>query len=141
MKYVIYMAGGISDLTWDQAQEWRDRLDDIIVATPLKKNWCTFDPCKHINDFGEVIDEREAVKYDLDMLRRSRLMVVSFEHTQKSIGTAIELGVAHENNIPIIGYNPNDVELHPWIREICTHICTSWEGLTLFLCDHYLNEG
>lgn len=139
MANQIYMAGGISDIPWEQATEWRDKLY-FAIKDATQGRWRCFDPCEHFNEYGEVIGDAEAVKYDLDHLRHSRLVVVSFEHTQKSIGTAIELGVAYENKIPIIGYNPNGVELHPWLVEISTHICSSWDGLIMLLCDHYLNE-
>lgn len=140
MKHQIYMAGGITDVEWSKAKEWRDKLSTLIDEA-CKGQWYCFDPCDHFNEFGEVISEAESVRYDLDHLRHSRIMVVSFEHTQRSIGTAIEIGVAYENKIPIIGFNPNKEELHPWYKEICTHICTSFDGLLMFLCDHYLNEG
>ena len=139
-KDIIYLAGGITGIPWEHAQEWRDKFDDQIRQVCGDK-WYCFDPCKHIHDFCDVITEEEAVKYDLDQLRHSRLMIASFEHTQQSIGTAIELGVAYENRIPVIGYNPNKEELHAWIKEICTHICTDWEGLWMFLTNDYLNEG
>ena len=139
-KDMIYLAGGISDITWEEARGWRDEFDDLVRSV-CGHQWACFNPCKHIHDFCEVISEQEALRYDLDYLRHSRLMIVSFEHTQKSIGTAIELGVAYENRIPIIGYNPNKLELHPWIQSICTHICTDWDGLWMVLCNDYLNEG
>lgn len=135
----IYLAGGITGISWEQATEWRDELAENLYDVSQGR-WHCFDPCEHFNEFGEVITDYESLKYDLDQLRHSRLMIASFEFTQKSTGTLIELGVAHENLIPIIGYNPEKVELHPWIRAICTHICTSKSGLYQFLCDHYLNE-
>ena len=139
MKNQIYLAGGIADVTWDQATFWRNKLADNIYDVS-QGTWRCFDPCDHLNEFGEIITAEESVEYDLDHLRHSRLMIASFEHTQKSTGTTIELGVAYENRIPIIGYNPNNYDLHPWIRRVCTHICTSENGLYQLLCDHYLNE-
>lgn len=139
MMKSIYLAGGITEIDWNQANEWRGELARNIYEVTNHK-WRCFDPCDHMNEFGEVISDAESVRYDLDHLRHSRLMVASFEFTQKSTGTLIELGVAYENNIPIIGYNPEKVELHPWIMEICTHICTSRDGLYQFLVDQYLKE-
>ncbi len=139
MKNQIYLAGGISDIAWEKATEWRNKLADNIYDV-TQGTWRCFDPCDHMNEFGEAISDAESVEFDFDHLRHSRLMVVSFEHTQKSTGTLIELGVAYENRIPIIGYNPTNNKLHPWIRRICTHICMSENGLYQLLCDHYLNE-
>lgn len=139
MKNQIYLAGGIQDINPNDARSWRDKLANNIYDV-TQGTWHCFDPCDHMNEFGEVIDAHESLNYDLDHLRHCRIMIASFEFTQKSTGTLIELGVAYECGIPIIGYNPENVELHPWINAICTHICTSEAGLYQFLCDHYLNE-
>lgn len=142
MKNQIYLAGAITGIQWKLATEWRSKLANSIYEVS-QGEWRCFDPCDHMNEFGEVISEAESVGYDLDHLRHSRFVVVSFEFGQKSVGTLIELGVAYENNIPIIGYLPtgSDIaDLHPWIRAVCTHICRTESGLYQFLCDHYLNE-
>ena len=138
----IYLAGAISDIEWEKAIAWRDKLANNIREVTLHK-WHCFDPCEHYNQFGEVISPQESLEYDLDHLRHSRLMIANFGFTQKSTGTLIELGVAYENRIPIIGYYPNITEetvIHPWVTAICSHICTSESGLYQYLCDHYLNE-
>lgn len=139
MKSIIYLAGAISGLSQEQYTGWRNKLATNL-ATVSNGYWHCFDPCDHLNEFGEVISEAESAIYDLDHLRHSRLMIASFEFTQKSTGTLIELGVAYENRIPIIGYNPDNIELHPWILALCTHVCQTESGLYQFLCDHYLNE-
>ena len=139
MKREIYLAGAISGIDLNQARSWRDKLATNIYEVS-RGEWRCFDPCEHLNEYGEVISAPESLRYDLDHLRHSRLMIASFEFTQKSTGTLIELGVAYENKIPIIGYNPEEIELHPWVGAICTHICVSEEGLYQFLCEHYLNE-
>lgn len=139
MKSIIYLAGAISGLNPEQYMGWRNKLATNL-ATVTNGHWHCFDPCDHLNEFGEVIDEAESAIYDLDHLRHSRLMIASFEFTQKSTGTLIELGVAYENRIPIIGYNPDKVVLHPWIKTLCTHVCYTENGLYQYLCDHYLNE-
>lgn len=136
----IYLAGTISGIEWEQAIGWRDKLSENIYHVTSHK-WRCFNPCDHFNEFGEVITDNEGMTYDLDHLRHSRLVIASFEYGQNSIGTLIELGVAYENRIPVIGYNPKQIKLHPWIKSICTHICSSEDGLYQYLCDHHLNEG
>lgn len=139
MNRQIYLAGAINGITWDQAALWRDKIA-YNISTVSHNEWHCFNPCDHFNEFGETISEAESLSYDLDHLRHSRLMIASFEFNQTSIGTMIELGMAYENKIPVIGYNPEKAELHPWIKVICTHICTSENGLYQYLVDHYLNE-
>ena len=139
MSNIIYLAGAITGIDQNQCRGWRDEVA-LNIQTVTKNKWHCFDPCEHMNEFGEVITPEASLRYDLDHLRHSRLIIASFEFSQKSTGTLIELGVAYENNIPIIGYNPNFLELHPWITAICQHICSTREGLYQYLCDHYLNE-
>ena len=139
MNRQIYLSGAIDGITWDQAATWRDKFE-YNIHTVSHNTWHCFNPCDHFNEMGEVIAPLESLSYDLDHLRHSRLVIASFEFGQKSTGTLIELGVAYENRIPVVGYNPNKETLHPWIESICTHICTSEGGLYQFLADHYLNE-
>lgn len=53
-------------------------------------------------------NEREVMEYELDRLRKSDVVIVNF-NIPKSIGTAMEVAVARENRIPIIG---NDFYSH-----------------------------
>lgn len=138
-KKQIYLAGAVSGISPNQARGWRDEIA-VNLWNVTDHQWRCFDPCDHMSEFGEAISESEALAYDLDHLRHSRLMIVSFEFNPLSVGTNIEMGVAYENRIPIIGYNPGKLELHPWQEAVCTHVCKNLNGLYQFLADHYLNE-
>lgn len=139
MRNIIYLAGAISGISWEEASGWRDAIADNLFKVSHGE-WKCFDPCEHYNEYGEVINDSESMKYDLDHLRHSRFVIANFNYTQKSIGTLIEIGVALENKIPVIGYYSEKEPLHPWILSACIHVCTSESGLYQFLTDHYLNE-
>ena len=53
----------------------------------------------------------------------------------------MELAVAREHRIPIIGVCVNDEyrnNLHPWQRECCTRLCESYEELIEHIVNFYL---
>ena len=137
VKNQIYLAGKISGIPFADANNWRMFLSNGLKTKSLIDSWKCFNPCAHIRTNGSAMYDSEYFMYDLDQLRRSRLVIVSFEFGQDSIGTAMEVAVAFENRIPIIGYNPGEIEVHPWYDMALTHMCYDMDGLILFLCDHY----
>ena len=79
-----------------------------------------FNPIEHFNyiDKTNYKNEKQIMRYELDRLRKSDLVIVDF-HNHNSLGTMAELAIAYEHKIPIIGFNPTLKELHPWIVEMC----------------------
>jgi hypothetical protein len=77
------------------------------------------------------------MEFDLYNLRKSNLVVVNFNAPQ-SIGTAMELMVAKENKIPVIGLNKDETKLHPWLIECCTRICDSFREIVNHVVNFYL---
>ena len=67
--------------------------------------------------------EKEAMNYDLYLVKHSDLIIVNF-NSLSSIGTAQELMLAHILNKPIIGMIEEDKyeQLHPWYKEECMKI-------------------
>jgi nucleoside 2-deoxyribosyltransferase len=81
--------------------------------------------------------EREAFEYDLYKLRQSDIVVVYF-NVPKSIGTAYEMAVAREHNIPIIGINATEEVLHPWLVESCLKIFPTIESAAKYVAEYLL---
>jgi len=138
----IYLAGAMSGLTFDEQVKWRKQVKDAILYGGYDYEYSPyfFDPTMYYN-LEEPLrhkSEREAMEFDLYNLKKSDLIVVNFNKAD-SLGTAMELIVAKENGIPIIGLNKNGEELHPWIVECCTRICDDMYELVEFIVDFYLN--
>ena len=141
MEHVkIYLAGGMSNLTLAEQTQWRMRFKDAIRFGDydIGKKPIFFDPTKNYSIFEqEHKSEREVFEYDLYNLKRSDLVVVNFNSTN-SIGTAMELAIAKENNIPVIGLNKENADLHPWILECCTRICGDFRELVEYVAKFFL---
>lgn len=131
----IYLAGGMGDLSFEEQNEWRKSLrrelqdDDTYVLNPVM--FYNFEaPPKHKTN-------REVMEFDLHQVRTSDLIVVNFNDPH-SLGTAMELAIARENKIPIIGLNDTGAELHPWLTEHCTRVCDSMSELVEHVKKFYI---
>lgn len=138
-KKRIYLAGGISGLSIEEHNSWRLNFQELLNKADIY--WVNaFNPVDHIEEINpDRMGEREAMDYDLMMLRDSDLVVMNFNNPL-SIGTACELGIAYENRIPVLGLNLENKELHPWQECICTKVFNSWSSFIGYFINHYASE-
>ena len=138
-KVKFYMAGGMAGLSVEEQMEWRKDIKKRINNSLIHDPTYFFQPPYYYQPDGDYHrSEREAFMFDLNRLRHSDIVIVNF-NIPKSIGTAMEIAVAHENRIPVIGLNENKNELHPWLYECCTRICETREELVEHIVNFYLN--
>lgn len=140
-KFNIYLSGGMTGLTEDEQTKWRKQIRDAIKFGDYdyKKKPYFFDPTQHYSIFKEEHkSEREAMEYDLYKLRDSDLVIVNF-NCEKSIGTTMELALAKEYRIPVIGINTDGKELHPWLIECTTRMCDSVREAVEHVVKYYLD--
>ena len=140
-KFNIYLSGGMSGLTEEEQTAWRSKVRNAIMFEDYeyKKSPYFFDPTQHYSIFKEEHkSEREAMEYDLYKLRNSDLVVVNF-NAANSIGTTMELALAKEYRIPVIGVNADNKELHPWLIECCTRMCGSLREAVEHVVKFYLD--
>lgn len=136
----IYLSGGMGNLSFDEQSKWRKRVIDAINTNfDCEKKPIFFNPVNYYN-FTEVKhnSEREVMEFDLNALRNSNLVIVNF-NDPKSIGTAMELMLAKERNIPVIGFGINSQTIHPWLLECCTRVCESFREMAEHVVEFYLN--
>lgn len=141
MTKTIYLAGGMSGLTYEEQHGWR-----LDFMSRIRKNDDGFDRPKFfdppiyydVNEVHDMLEQREAMTFDLHNLRKADLVVVNF-NAPNSIGTAMEIAIANEHNIPAIGLNESDNELHPWLQLSTMRICKSMEELVAFVKQFFLD--
>lgn len=139
-KVKIYLSGGMGNLDYEEYSKWRLQIIHAIkYNNECEKKPIFFNPVDYYN-FEEVRhrSEREAMEFDLYNLRNSNLVVVNFNDI-KSIGTAMELMLAKERNIPVIAYGVNGQRVHPWLLECCTRVCDDIRELVSHIVEFYLN--
>lgn len=113
MTRMIYLSGGMQNLSFEDSNDWRKCISD-----ELKYDAYVFNP----NDYASLIDgkptsedEKEAFRFDIHKLRTADVVIVNF-NDPNSIGTAQEIALAYEWNKPIIGLNEKSNEIHPWLQ-------------------------
>ena len=140
--FCIYLAGGMSGLSLEEQTKWRLQVQKSIKhgGYDVKKNVAFIDPTQYYSVFDEHTrdSQREAMEFDIYHLKRSDMVVVNF-NAPNSIGSAMELMLAKEHGIPIIGLNKDGHVLHPWI-EICTNkMFNDIRDLVEYIVNFYLN--
>ncbi len=111
MKYHVYLSGPITGLTYDDGDDWRKEAaklfnENITPLNPLRcKEWA--------RDIG-IIDDTAGDKHPWmasdqfigtrdawDTMRCDVMLVNLIGATQVSIGTVLEIGMAHAASVPI----------------------------------------
>lgn len=136
----IYMAGGMSGLSLDEQLKWRNAICNAIKYGDYEytKQPDFFSPPEYYSpSTNEHKSEREVMEFELSHLRKSDLVVVNF-NVPKSIGTAMELMIAKEHHIPVIGLNTDGTELHPWLLECTTRMCSDLREVVDHVVNFYL---
>lgn len=121
----IYLAGAMSGLPFEEQMEWRNKIKKTLECEYLCRNKhveCFSPPMYYSFEQKEHRSEREVFEFDLNEVRKSDLIIVNFNKPD-SIGVSMELAIAKEYRIPIIGLNENNKEIHPWLIECCTRVC------------------
>lgn len=135
----IYLSGGMTGMSLADQTEWRARLKSALkFQYAPSKPFTVFSPPDYYSVFANAHTcEREVMEFDLAMLRKSDVVVVNFNNPS-SIGTAMELAIAKEYRIPIIGFG-DPKALHPWLLECCTRMCADLKGAVEHLVEFYIN--
>lgn len=126
----IYLAGAMSGIEWEEAVKWRsDVIEYFTNNSDLTVDLEIFDPTRYVSD-GLFSSDSEDMVFDLYNLRKSDIMICNWDND--SIGTAIEIGVAKENNIPIVVYATDFdriAKLHPWVKNSALRVFSDFNEL------------
>ena len=120
--YFIYLCGGMGKFgkdNFDEGNKWRKYCKQALETCECDFRVRAVNP----NDYFNFVDEPpqyntqdEVMRLDLHKLRNSNLVIANF-NDMYSLGSMAEIAIAYDRNIPIIGLNESEQELHPW--QIC----------------------
>ena len=135
--FKIYLAGAMSGLSKEQRNNWRISVKRAIFNYNSKIQ--AINPCEYYDmDMDkDSYTEKEVKKFDLYQVRTSNIIIVNITHPN-SIGTAMELQVASDLNIPIIAFGTPSVPVHPWILETIDKFCADIEDIINYVTQYYL---
>ncbi len=140
----IYTAGKMSGLSFEEMNDWRVKLKEILTAyadfsnTNIKVvnpvDFYNFETKRHQN-------ELEVEEFDLAHVVSSDIIIVNLEGLNSSIGTIIELHDArYHNKIPVIAFGNKTTydELHPWVKNDITRVEETIYDVAAYIKDFYL---
>lgn len=139
----IYLAGKMSGLPFEEMNEWRVKLKEILTTyanysdTNIKiinpVDFYNFEKPKHQN-------ELEVEEFDLAHVVSSDIVIVNLDGLDSSIGSIIELHNAkYHNKIPVIafGSKENYNKLHPWTKNDITRVEKTIYDVAAYIKDFY----
>lgn len=143
MAYKIYLSGGMTGLSEEEMTTWRKRVKSLIYLFANQNDINFFDPteqCNYVFHYLPLKHESEEfmMKFDLRNLLDSDLVVCNISSNPQSVGTNIELGIAYNLQIPVIIYNPSNIELHPWHDAVAEFKTNNMETLVEIIKEYYL---
>lgn len=113
MKKLVYLAGAMGCYEDDEyeAKRWREKAkkwfsyntDDFRCISPTDYFYYGFD--NYTNEF-------EVMRFDLQKVSKSDVVLVNLKDLHKSIGTSDEILYAYLHDIPVIGFLESNVATH-----------------------------
>ena len=138
--YKIYMAGGMTDLSFEEQNNWR-----LAVKKNLENYDCDYKvKCFNPVDFYNMYDsslydsDLEVMQFDLHNVKTSNLVIMNF-NDMRSLGSQSELAIAWERGIPVIGLNESEQQLHSWQYCMCSKVFTNMDDMLDYIKRYYLN--
>ena len=158
----IYLAGSMTGMSWEEQNNWRVQLKSELIKRKdfggYNLDLIVVNPCEFFNYHNaknSCYSEKEAMDFDIHQIRHSDLIIVRFNNPS-SIGTAMELMLAKELNVPVVGWLDYDQSkeydeysdfskkiesLHPWLIECCTRIFPCKEDLIKYVENYYFKSS
>lgn len=137
----IYLAGGMGSLSFEEQSKWRNQIMNAIKFGDYdyEKKPIFTNPVDYYN-FEEKRhkSENEIMEFDLNRVRKSDLIIVNF-NDPSSIGTSMEIAIAKELHIPIVGINVGNKRLHPWLECSCMRMCENLREAVEYTVVFFLN--
>ena len=147
MSKLVFLSGAISGITSEEAYQWRSDMKNQIET--LEAGWKAFNPMDHFDINSLYCQSRygsnekmDDLAFDIDLAKLRKSDVVICDMSRPSLGTAAELGIAHELRIPIVGICPENKrgDLHPWWKHFATYLAKDYEDAMIFFVDHFINN-
>lgn len=132
----IFTSGKMTGLSYEETTGWRKRFKEAIDKA-IGDEVSVIDPTV----FFDVVDGCGiAMKWEINQIISSDIVVVNLNQISSSIGTLMELGIVEGYNkcngrkIWVLGIGDSDTK-HPWIESVLDMRFDSIDGAVMFIRD------
>ena len=139
-NFRIYLAGGMSNLSMKEQNEWRNEIRNELEEFECRYYVKCINPVDYYNTYDSTTydSDLEVMQFDLYKVEHSDLIIMNF-NDMKSLGSMAELAIAWDRGIPVIGLNESEQQLHQWQYCMCSKIFTNKEAMLQYIKDYYLD--
>lgn len=139
---MIYIAGKMSGLSYEEMSSWRIETTKKLKRLAETRGVCcsVINPAEFYNYHNNVHKtEREIMQFELNLVRKSDVVIVNLKDVNQSIGTCIEVYEAFINDIPVIAFGASEEYevTHPWIKECISRYEETMNAACLYIADFY----
>ena len=130
MDKVIYLCGGIKDLSVEQQTVWRNK------ATEELSNFKTLDPMRRNFRDSEFQSQNEIVSLDKKDIIECDILLVNA--TKPSWVTAIEIMFGLDRHKIIVAFTGDNYQkVSPWVAFHSTRVCKTLEEAIAYIKQHF----
>ena len=117
----VFLSGAIKHIN-DYGESWRYTAEETLKDNGIR----VFSPNKFYNyNDKSSFTIKECRKLFFNQLRKSDIVLVNLNYSDSSVGTGMEISLAHELKIPVVGFG--NTETYDWIVDCCDVILNSLE--------------
>ena len=138
--FKFYLAGGMTDLSYEDQNNWRTYVKKKLEGYECDYKIKCINPVDYYNIYDSTLydSDLEVMQFDLYNVKTSNLIIMNF-NDMKSLGSMAELAIAYERGIPVIGLNEKEQQLHPWQYSMCSKIFNNMDDMLDYIKRYYLN--
>lgn len=112
----VYLSGASKYLE-DEGAGWRKDCEELVEQ--LDWDIDVINPNTFFNYSTMKPDtEKQCMTCLLHHVKKSDVILCNLDYTISSVGTGMELGMAHALGIPVIGFGKG-IEVYSWAEEMC----------------------
>lgn len=139
-NYFIYLAGGMSNLSMEEQNEWRNEIRNKLEEYDCDYYVKCINPVDYYDTYDSTTydSDLEVMQFDLHKVKKSDLIIMNF-NDMKSLGSMAELAIAYDRGIPVIGLNESKQQLHSWQYCMCSKIFNNQENMLQYIKNYYLD--
>lgn len=143
-RFDIYLMGGMGKFGkehFEEANQWRVYCKNALENYESNYKVNVINPNAYFNFRDEpprYNTQREIMELDIHKVRNSKLGIINF-NDMYSLGSMVELAIAYERRIPVIGLDIDKQELHSWQIEMCARIFNNIDEMLDYVEDFYLS--
>ena len=136
-KVYVYLSGATKNVH-DHFQNWR--LDAEFKAK-VYENIKFINPLKYFNynPAHQPKTDKQCLNLFTWQVERSELLLVNLDHSEESIGTAMEVEHAYCHGIPVIAFGSQENTWYNWVKERATVVFEDLDEACFYIKETYVD--